>query len=811
MESFTNYLQILRKPEYNIFLYKLTVEPQITDARVIRRIMEHPAVQIRLNNVIPFLFGDLFYLPTKVSNFILFPIPHPEQQHLSTDPNAYLKISVKYLKLLPLRDQLVIFNCLFKNVSDMLNDDLMQTKYFDPKQPISLDEWFLEIWPGLAIDITLVEEDHDSKQQQLLLSCDTSHRVLHRANILDQIRLFAPNEKFKQLASRYIVGSYVTTRCGNGQQTYRIDAIDFESSPLSNCEWIGNGDATTTYFDYFKQHWGIVIKDLTQPLLVHKKLLPKSNMIRNMHLVPELCTSTGYRLMFGRSAVRKVSGLEPSSSAEENLRYHKLMKYIFTVLNHENASQLLADWGLTLLPSSFSTLSNAYPEKLTKTTATTSRARSALGHQVDSVSFGESLLKPVRMGSSWLVIFSREDQLYVDNFIALLRQNADLMSIKMAEPRTVMVAAGFDILISTENYLRAIEKSQSFCDRVIVIVTPGNVESPFFFHHIKRFCTLHLGVPLQFVRGSLLVQPRKLARLAPNLLMEMACKAGGVPRGIQMTLPAVMFIGIDVCYGHKKLRKRENDKTKSSVIGFVASLNSNATTWYSRAVIKENAENQENWSLYLFNESLGKIISKVLYKYKSINNRLPAYIFIYRKKDNNDIPLEKLVSFEYTLLERSIKNVYYLDAITNEPTNTCTKKGNFMPYIAFMTVTKGCSEKLYAQNNSVELYKADRRSSDISFDEFFLLPQKNNLSATCPIWVRHLRSGKYSCKAAIDLSFLQSLSYKLCHLFYHSKSVVRQPAPVVYAHRLAVFVTSFLESDTATEVDTKLKGKLFYI
>lgn len=111
-----------------------------------------------------------------------------------------------------------------------------------------------------------------------------------------------------------------------------------------------------------------------------------------------------------------------------------------------------------------------------------------------------------------------------------------------------------------------------------------------------------------------------------------------------------------------------------------------------------------------------------------------------------------------------------------------------MPYIAFMTVTKGCSEKLYAQNNSVELYKADRRTSDISFDEFFLLPQKNNLSATCPIWVRHLRSGKYSCKAAIDLSFLQSLSYKLCHLFYHSKSVVRQPAPVVVKTLLNVFI-----------------------
>lgn len=284
METMNNLIRIVRQPEHNIFLYQVTIEPPISDAKILRQIVDHPHVQDHLKKA-PFLFGDLIYLPTKVPNFRLYPIPHPESKHSSTDPSSYLKVSVTFLEVLPLRNQLVIFNCLFKLISEMLNYTLMKTKYFDENLPINLDDWMLEIWPGLAVDITTIKNENE-QQEELLISCDTSDSVLHKTNILDQIRLLSPNDMFQILVQRYIIGIWVTTKYGDKEEAYRIDDINFEASPRSKYEWFdgvgvdgSDKENTFTYFDYYKQYYGIVIKNLDQPLLVHKKVSLKTNMV----------------------------------------------------------------------------------------------------------------------------------------------------------------------------------------------------------------------------------------------------------------------------------------------------------------------------------------------------------------------------------------------------------------------------------------------------------------------------------------------------------------------------------------------------
>lgn len=169
-----------------------------------------------------------------------------------------------------------------------------------------------------------------------------------------------------------------------------------------------------------------------------------------------------------------------------------------------------------------------------------------------------------------------------------------------------------------------------------------------------------------------------------------------------------------------------------------------------------------------------------------------------------------------------------------------------MPYLAFLIVTKGCSENLNAneeENNctdkqtalfpfnshlliDLEDTKNDQNTikegnlckdnlrinnKSFSFDQFVLVSSKKKTtsmksrkSPSCayPIWVRHLRCNYASnndektvlSKASplIDLSFLQSVSYELCHLYYNSKSIVRQPAPVMVSRDLSMCVCAFL-------------------
>lgn len=74
------------------------------------------------------------------------------------------------------------------------------------------------------------------------------------------------------------------TRYSNA--AYHIKNIDFDLTPLS--EFTLNG-RLVTYVDYYKTKYNEEIKDLTQPLLLHKDR--RTN--RDVFLVPELCRMVG--------------------------------------------------------------------------------------------------------------------------------------------------------------------------------------------------------------------------------------------------------------------------------------------------------------------------------------------------------------------------------------------------------------------------------------------------------------------------------------------------------------------------------------
>ena len=257
----TNYIRLIRDPDHDVYLYQIKFEPPCPDRKIVRQILDCAHMQRRLN-VQPFMMGSKFYLPTKIDDFVVYPFPNPEQ------PSQTFRITVTFLKQVPLKEQIVLFNCLLKKIMQELNYCFMKTKFFDPNQAINLEEWMMEIWPGYAIEVSMTPAG------ELLLCCDISHRVLHKTNVYDQLKLLMPNQHYQQLACRHLVGSSVITRYN--RQTYRVDDIDFESSPESTFTW---GSLEITYREYFKTHWGVDIRYPEQPLLVHRKYSSKTNSV----------------------------------------------------------------------------------------------------------------------------------------------------------------------------------------------------------------------------------------------------------------------------------------------------------------------------------------------------------------------------------------------------------------------------------------------------------------------------------------------------------------------------------------------------
>lgn len=149
----------------------------------------------------------------------------------------------------------------------------MKTKYFAESKALYLEAWMMQLWPGFAIDVLA------DGQGELLLCVDISHRILHRTSVLDQMNMLVGGGSLTQnraLLGKHFVGGSVLARYS--KQTYRVDDIDFEASPRSLFEAGSSGKRkfVTTFVDYYREKWGLEIRELDQPLLVHQKKSQKT-------------------------------------------------------------------------------------------------------------------------------------------------------------------------------------------------------------------------------------------------------------------------------------------------------------------------------------------------------------------------------------------------------------------------------------------------------------------------------------------------------------------------------------------------------
>ncbi len=127
----------------------------------------------------------------------------------------------------------------------------------------------------------------------LFVQIDVSHRVLRTETVRDVLmNLMKGGKDFKTEAEKQLLGASVITRYNN--KSYKIDDLDFESSPQSTfADAQGN---KISYVDYYRKQYSIDIKDLGQPLLIHrprKTAVAEQEVQKLICLVPELCMMTG--------------------------------------------------------------------------------------------------------------------------------------------------------------------------------------------------------------------------------------------------------------------------------------------------------------------------------------------------------------------------------------------------------------------------------------------------------------------------------------------------------------------------------------
>ena len=96
----------------------------------------------------------------------------------------------------------------------------------------------------------------------------------------------------KSEAEKALLGTSILTRYNN--KTYKIDELDFESSPKST--FTNEKGEQVSFIDYYKKQYGITIKDPDQPMIIHRArrtAVSEEETVKLICLVPELCMLTG--------------------------------------------------------------------------------------------------------------------------------------------------------------------------------------------------------------------------------------------------------------------------------------------------------------------------------------------------------------------------------------------------------------------------------------------------------------------------------------------------------------------------------------
>lgn len=91
-------------------------------------------------------------------------------------------------------------------------------------------------------------------------------KVMRQETIYDIMRasISEDQQKGRDNFKAQILGSIVLANYGM-KRTYRVDDVDFSKTPKATFNWKGRD---VTYVDYFKEQYGIIIKDPNQPMLL---------------------------------------------------------------------------------------------------------------------------------------------------------------------------------------------------------------------------------------------------------------------------------------------------------------------------------------------------------------------------------------------------------------------------------------------------------------------------------------------------------------------------------------------------------------
>ncbi|XP_039110938.1 piwi-like protein 4 [Hyaena hyaena] len=743
----TNLFSLDLPQDWQLYQYHVTYDPELESRRLrIALLYSHR----ELSNKAKAFDGVMLFLAQKLEGKVT-------ELLSETHRGGTVKMTITLTRELPASSPVCIqvFNIIFKKILKKLAMYQIGRNFYKPSELVEIPQHKLSLWPGFAISVSQFES-------RLLFTADVSYKVLRNETVLEFMTDLCQETGmscFTQTCEKRLLGLIVLTRYNN--KTYRIDDIDWSVKPTHTFQ---KQDGTeTTYVDYYKQQYDITLSDLNQPVLVSLLKTKRNNNIepRVAHLIPELCFLTGltcqatsdFQLM---KAVAEETRLSPLG------RQQRLARLADDIQRNKDARFELETWGLQF-GCQVSLTARVLPSEKILMQDHVCQPVSAADWSKDirncKVLSTQSLNK-------WLIIYSDRAENVTQNFLHCLRRVGSSMGFNVDYPK---------IIKAQENpaaFFSAVQRHVDADVQLVMCILPSNQKS--YYDTIKNYLSSFCPVPSQCVLTRTLNKQGMMMSVATKIAMQMACKLGGELWAVEIPLKSLMVVGIDVC--------KDEFSRGMMVVGFVASINTGITRWFSRCILQRTATDVA--------DCLKVFMTGALNKWYQHNHDLPARIIVYRD-GVGDGQLKALIEYEVPQL---------LSSVTEASANTSSKLSVIV--VRKRCMLRFCTEASRSVRNPPLGTVVDSEATRPEWYDFYLISQAACQGTVNPTYYNVIYDDN-----GLKPDHMQRLTFKLCHLYYNWPGLISIPAPCQYAHKLTFLVAQSIHKEPSLE----LAHSLFYL
>ncbi|XP_040011750.1 piwi-like protein 2 isoform X2 [Xiphias gladius] len=696
--------------------------------------------------------GSILYLPVKLNDVVVL-------KSLRRTDNEEIQIKIQMTKmLLPDSDLCIPFyNVVLRRVMKIIGLKLVGRNHYDPESAVILGKHRLQVWPGYSTCIKHTDGG-------LYLCVDVCHKVLRNDSVLDVMNILYQHSKenFQDECTKELIGSIVITRYNN--RTYRIDAIEWNKSPKDTFPLM---DGTkNTFLDYYSKNYGITIKEIDQPMLMHRpkersKPGGKQIITGEILLVPELSFMTGIPEKM-RKDFRAMKDLTMHINVSSEQHTHSIKQLLKTINANPESLKELGRWGLEISSEILVIKGRTLPLE-TICLHSSSFATSA------DVSWSREIVRDASISSIplniWAIFYPRRCAEQAEELVSTFKKVAGPIGVRLERPIRVELRDD-----RTETYVKSIH-SQLTSEpnmQLVVCIMVGNRDD--LYSAIKKLCCVKSPIPSQAINVRTISQQQKLKSVAQKILLQMNSKLGGELWTVNVPLKHLMVVGVDVHH--------DTSKAHRSVMGFVASVNSSLTRWYSRVTFQTPTEELIN--------GFRVCLLAALQKYYEVNHNLPEKIVVYRD-GVSDGQLKMVEQYEIPQLIKCFETF-----------------PSYEPKLVFIVVQKRISTTLYswAANNfgiPPPGTVLDHTLTQKDWVDFYLMA--HHIRQGCGLPTHYI--SLYNT-ANLTPDHLQRLTFKMCHLYWNWPGTIRVPAPCKYAHKLAFLSGQYLHAEPAIQLSDKL-------